>query len=116
MRTLPHREDSRWDFSSWVPDAVVIQLGANDFWNEHPGEELFRNTYRALVDDIRAHYPGAHIVCVLAPGLVDGKSKEFKAHRHARALVSDVLRGELDVFIAAWISRPPLGSATSVTS
>ena len=30
--------------------------------------------------------------------------------------VKDVLRGELDVFIAAWISRPPPGGSSSVTS
>ena len=91
LRTLPHRDDSRWDFSSWVPDAVLIQLGANDFWKEHPGEERFRDAYRALVDGIRAHYPGAHIVCVLASSITDTHPKDVKARRHARALISGVV-------------------------
>ncbi|HEX8439348.1 SGNH/GDSL hydrolase family protein [Archangium sp.] len=90
-RTLPSRDDSRWDFSSWVPDAVVIQLGANDFWKEHPGEERFRGAYRALVERIRANYPSAHIVCVLGSGITDTHPKDLKARTHARALISSLV-------------------------
>lgn len=90
-RTLPHREDSRWDFSTWLPDAVVIQLGANDFWQEHPGEERFRDAYHALVDGIRGHYPSAHIVCVLGSGISDSYPKDLEARSHARALISGVV-------------------------
>ncbi len=90
-RTLPYREDSRWDFSSWVPDAVVIQLGANDFWKEHPGEERFRGAYRALVERIRGNYPKAHIVCVLGSGITDTHPKDLKARTHARALISGMV-------------------------
>ncbi|MFY0564979.1 SGNH/GDSL hydrolase family protein [Archangium lansingense] len=90
-RTLPYRQDSRWDFNSWVPDAVVIQLGANDFWKEHPGEERFRNAYRALVDGIRGHYPNAHIVCLLGSGISDSYPKDLNARSHARVLISGVV-------------------------
>jgi len=90
-RTLPYREDSRWDFNAWVPDAVVIQLGANDFWKEHPGEERFRNAYRALVDGIRGHYPRAHIVCVLGSGITNSHPKDLNARSHARTLISSVV-------------------------
>ncbi|WP_395808172.1 SGNH/GDSL hydrolase family protein [Archangium minus] len=90
-RTLPHREDSRWDFTSWVPDAVLIQLGSNDFWKEHPGEERFRDAYRSLVESIRGHYPSAHIVCVLGSSLSDNHPKEVKARTHARAMISGVV-------------------------
>ena len=30
-RTLPNRGDSQWDFSSWQPQGVIINLGTNDF-------------------------------------------------------------------------------------
>lgn len=90
-RTLPYREDSRWDFASWVPDAVVIQLGANDFWKEHPGAERFRDAYRALVDTVRGHYPNAHIVCVVGSGLSDAYPKDLEARTQARALISSVV-------------------------
>ncbi|MCY1075347.1 SGNH/GDSL hydrolase family protein [Archangium lansingense] len=90
-RPLPYREDSRWNFNSWVPDAVVIQLGANDFWKEHPGEERFRNAYRALVDGIRGHYPNAHIVCLLGSGISDSYPKDLNARSNARVLISGVV-------------------------
>jgi lysophospholipase L1-like esterase len=90
-RTLPYREDIRWDFQAWVPDAVVIQLGANDFWREHPGEERFRGAYRELVERIRDRYPGAHIVCVLGSSITDSHPKDIQARTHARALISGVV-------------------------
>jgi carbohydrate esterase-like protein/GDSL-like lipase/acylhydrolase family protein len=90
-RTLPHRDDAPWDFSSWRPDAVVIQLGANDFWKEHPGEERFREAYRALVADIRGHYPHAHIVCVLGSGLSDTHPKDVQARTRVRELLSGLV-------------------------
>jgi len=70
---------------------VVIQLGANDFWKEHPGEERFRGAYRALVDRIRGNYPKAHIVCVLGSGITDTHPKDLKARTHARALISGMV-------------------------
>jgi lysophospholipase L1-like esterase len=90
-RTLPFREDSRWDFQAWVPDAVVIQLGANDFWKEHPGEERFRGAYRELVERIRGRYPSAHIVCILASGITDTWPKDIQARTTVRTLLSGMV-------------------------
>jgi lysophospholipase L1-like esterase len=89
-RTLPYREDSRWDFQAWVPDAVVIQLGANDFSKEHPGER-FQNTYRELVERIRGRYPGAHIVCVLGASISDTWPKDLHARTTLRAILSSMV-------------------------
>lgn len=51
-----------WDFSKWQPDAVVIRLGRNDYWQKpHPKREMFRTAYLKLINDIRKHYPNAHI-------------------------------------------------------
>ena len=83
-RTLPLRDNTPWDFTAWVPDAVVIQLGANDFWKEHPGEERFGGAYRSLVQSIRGHYPQAHIVCVLGSGVSDSHPKDIQARTRVR--------------------------------
>ncbi|ATB31582.1 SGNH/GDSL hydrolase family protein [Melittangium boletus] len=90
-RTLPRREDGPWDFTAWVPDAIVIQLGANDFWKEHPGEARFRDAYRSLVGSIRSHYPQAHIVCVLGSGVSDSHPKELQARTRVRGLLSGLV-------------------------
>ncbi len=90
-RTLPDREDSRWDFQAWQPDAVLIQLGSNDFWKGHPGVARFRGAYEGLVRTLRARYPQAHIVCLLGPGIFDDWPREVHARASARALLADMV-------------------------
>jgi lysophospholipase L1-like esterase len=71
---------SKWNFSTYTPDIVVINLGQNDsgvilrptnkqfqarFGNEAPGEEQIIKAYRDFIGTIRKHYPKAKIVCAL---------------------------------------------------
>lgn len=57
-----------WDFKKWKPDAVVINLGTNDFINEpHPLETLFNRKYTHLVKFIREQYGEVPIFCVVGP-------------------------------------------------
>jgi hypothetical protein len=53
-----------WDFASWVPDAVVIDLGTNDFLfaNGDPGA-AFGSTYLSFLQTVRHDYPDAYILC-----------------------------------------------------
>jgi lysophospholipase L1-like esterase len=67
-RTLPDQAASTWDYSSWIPDAVVINLGSNDFQQGDPGQP-FIDTYTAFVERLRGYYPGALIVCAVGPKL-----------------------------------------------
>ena len=70
-RVLPNRADSLWDFS-WQPHAVVINLGTNDFSTAmDPTPEQFSAAYRTFILHIRGKYPGALILCTVAP-LLDG--------------------------------------------
>ncbi len=70
-RTLPSREDSKWDFASWVPNVVVLNVGTNNFATYDPGEPRFVHFYTALVARVREAYPDALIVCALGPMLSD---------------------------------------------
>ena len=57
-----------WDFSKWKPDAVVINLGTNDFSTEpHPIETVFNRKYTHLVKFIREQYGEIPIFCVVGP-------------------------------------------------
>ncbi len=71
-----------WNFSNFQPDAVVIELGTNDF---SPGDQTYEPTrtphidsavyvdaYIDFVSTLRGHYPNAHIFCVSSPMLNDG--------------------------------------------
>lgn len=69
-RTLPKDAASRWDFSSWQPDAVVINLGTNDFSTEEdPTQEDFEAGYVALLETVRDANPDAIILCTVGPML-----------------------------------------------
>ena len=65
--------DSHWDFASWTPQVVVINLLQNDKWlieNEHrlqpePTDDQRMQAYVDFVGVIRKHYPDAWIVCAL---------------------------------------------------
>ena len=55
-----------WDFSRFLPDAVVINLGSNDFGMGDPGP-AFGPAYQRFVERVRGLYPRAHILCTLGP-------------------------------------------------
>lgn len=66
-----------WDHNLYVPDAIVIGLGTNDF---SPGEserpvmqqDIFVGAYIAFVEKMRQYYPEAHIFCISSSMLNDG--------------------------------------------
>ncbi|MBR5165744.1 MAG: GDSL family lipase [Ruminococcus sp.] len=61
-------QDIPWDFSAFVPDIVVLNLGTNDnsfcaFHNEAYRE--FEDSYLAFLKVVRRCNPNAHIICSL---------------------------------------------------
>ncbi len=57
-----------WDFTSWTPEIVVINLGTNDFSTEpHPLETIFNREYTRLIKFIRNQYGEIPIFCVVGP-------------------------------------------------
>jgi len=72
--------DTKWDFSKYTPQVVVINLFQNDSWivtkpdNEQfkarfgttpPTAEFIINAYQNFVKNIRSKYPDAKIICIL---------------------------------------------------
>jgi lysophospholipase L1-like esterase len=64
-RTIPTDSTSTWNFS-YIPDAVIINLGSNDFSKGDPGQP-FLNAYEAFVADLRTHYANANFFLVIGP-------------------------------------------------
>lgn len=54
-----------WNFNEFQPDVVVVNLGANDVGRP---KERIKSYYHALLDDLRAAHPAAHIVLFNAWG------------------------------------------------
>ena len=65
-RALPTVDTSNWDFTSWTPDAVVINLGTNDWAQGDPGT-AYTDAYVAFVQRLRTHYPNAFILASIGP-------------------------------------------------
>jgi lysophospholipase L1-like esterase len=91
-RTIPTEAGSAWDFASFVPHVVVINLGTNDFSVGDPGQP-FVDAYGALVDRVRKNYPAATIFCALGPMLSDsypaGANALTKARTYIKGVVDD---------------------------
>ena len=79
-RLNPEVPSSKWDFSKYTPDIVVINLFQNDMWlTASPNHPEFKArfgttppdvptiilSYQNFVKSIRAKYPDATIICVL---------------------------------------------------
>ena len=58
--------DAAWDFTSWVPDAVVLSVGGNDYNNpEKPSEAEFAAGYASMLKALLSYYSAAPRVPVL---------------------------------------------------
>lgn len=79
-RTDPTDSSSKWDFSKYTPDLVVINLFQNDSWlvnkpehpefkhrfgTQKPSEDFIIKSYQDFVKAIRSKYPDAQIICML---------------------------------------------------
>lgn len=58
----------KWDFSSFLPDFIVINLGTNDAsYTKNDSKKIteYKDAYIAFLKDIRSKNPDAHIICSL---------------------------------------------------
>lgn len=65
---VPATQDISWDFSRFIPDVIVINLGTNDeSYCQDDQEKLneYAGLYTEFLKEVRALNPGAYIVCTL---------------------------------------------------
>jgi len=66
-RAVPLDASTVWYFS-WEPDAVIVNLGTNDYSTDHdPDDDTFIDGYVGLLRNIRRRYPTTYILCTLGP-------------------------------------------------
>ncbi|WP_437478229.1 SGNH/GDSL hydrolase family protein [Sorangium sp. So ce1014] len=94
-RAIADEPEPAWDFSSWAPQVVVINLGTNDFSINVPGDAQFRapftNAYAGLVETVRENYPEAFIFCTIGPMLSDDYPEGAEALSRARDYIGQVV-------------------------
>jgi lysophospholipase L1-like esterase len=62
---------SAWDPAQYTPDAVIINLGSNDFSTPGVDRVAFVERYIAFLTTLRRYYPEAMFVAALGPMLSD---------------------------------------------
>jgi hypothetical protein len=65
-RTLPTDATSQFDFASYTPEVILIDLGTNDFANGDPGAP-YAMAYLTFLTRLRMLYPDAWIFCAAGP-------------------------------------------------
>ena len=74
---IPLPAKNSWDFSSYIPDYVIVALGTNDynlgFGAGTISTTTFNTGYISLISKIRSAYPNTKIICTNSPMISDMK-------------------------------------------
>lgn len=85
--SLPTDTTSTWNYSKWVPQAIIINLSTNDFGRGNPSEADWNAGYEAFIARLRKHYPQAYIFCASSP--MESGSKWEMVHKYLRKIITD---------------------------
>lgn len=96
-RTLPMAAEPRWDPASFVPDIIVINLGANDLFRGREKEkpeltrEDYLGAYRNFLGVLRKHFPDAIVIAAIGPTgdspIINWLAEFAAAEKNVHALV-----------------------------
>lgn len=77
LRAVPGINTVAFDMNTYVPDAIAINLGTNDFSaSTAPVQSVFVAKYAAMLSNLRTLYPKAYIFCLQGPILSDDYSSQ----------------------------------------
>ncbi len=118
-RLDPADSTSKWDFTKYIPDLVVINLLQNDSWivnmpdnqqfktrfgTKAPAEDEIVNAYKNFVQTIRTTYPKAPIICML--GSMDITRKGSPWPGYVEKAVNQLHDGKIFTYFAAYKETP----------
>ncbi len=94
-RTLAEDAASKWSFTEWQPDVVVIALGAND-WDQSqgrpaPNATAFKAKYQELVTLLRSKNPNAQILCTVHSSLTDDYPVGYDAYTNMTKILKAIV-------------------------
>jgi len=111
-RINPNDSVTQWDFTTWTPDVVVVNLFQNDSWligkmKPVPTEEQIVQSYMTFVAGIRAVYPRAHIVCALGSMAATQEGSPWPGYIHqAVERLGDEKMSECMFSFKGWRKHP----------
>ncbi len=66
-----------WSFDDFQPDAVIINIGANDYYAGESQQDIMQAWESFVTDSLRPVYPKAHIVLVNSRGWAFGEPADY---------------------------------------
>ncbi len=118
-RLDPTDSTSKWDFSKYTPDVVVINLLQNDSWivnlpdnvqfkqrfgTKAPDSNFIINAYKNFLQTIRTTYPHAQIICML--GSMDITKAGSPWPGYVNKAVSEIDDSKIFTYIAPYKNTP----------
>jgi lysophospholipase L1-like esterase len=91
--TVPDDKKNTWPFA-WKADAVVINLGTNDYSTSNdPSDTMFVDAYTLLLERVRGAYPNAFVLCTVGP-LLTGADRATARKNIAAAVDARTAAGD----------------------
>lgn len=106
LQTFDEDAETRWDFSKYTPDLVVINLGTNDFSLEpQPYKSEFVKAYTQILKQLRKGYGDIPILCIYSCTIPAPVYSFYEAalaemndpHIHLLQLDKGLLNGDSDL-------------------
>jgi lysophospholipase L1-like esterase len=88
---LPDDISTHWDPKAYVPDAIGVCLGNNDFSEGVPDQTEYIRLYAEFVRKLRRDAPDAYIFLILSPSLTD-EPGQVPMHSVQRAYLEEIAR------------------------
>ena len=118
-RLDPMNPESKWDFSKYKPDIVVVNLFQNDSWlvnkperkefkqnfgKKVPDDDYFVKAYENFIKKLRDKYPDANIICMI--GNMDITKKGSKWPGIVKKAVNDLNDRKIYTLIVPFKGTP----------
>lgn len=66
--TLIHNKKETWNHETWIPQAIFMNLGTNNFAEKpYPNKDDFIMAYKIFIEEIKKKYPHSTILCISGP-------------------------------------------------
>jgi len=90
-RTLADGANSTWDTAQYTPDAILINIGTNDYWEGSVTDD-YRLAMQKLIAKVQSDYAGKPIYLIVSPMLTN------KVHEAQKQVLNTLLKDKVKVF------------------
>ncbi len=104
----PQDSISRWKSTDWIPQAVIINLGTNDFAHEVPDSTLFCLSYHSLIEKTLKTNTKASIFCIVG-SMMNGEKLETIKNYLQNVVAYQRKKGNTKVYFFEMSTQGKLG-------